>query len=683
MNNITQSINTNNYNKVLMNKLHTNETKDLSKLIQNIKTPDYAYRSPNFNDYKVFKINIDSRFRKKIPMHILDNNIFTLPKDPLKFTRNSSVVTINCPNHGITLQDKIILKNVVGESYFDNIKLTFYKESTYVKIELDTVIHNLYVSDKVSIDLFVTFSGISGITSTNNFLNNIPINLLNKTHKIYLIKSTTEVPDISRKYFYIQIPIAAELTNPTFIVSSSGVGFIFQNIANIHINEINVDFPITFNNSRGQHSITEIIDTNNLKITLNKDCSRDITATGGSNVTLIKIMSTSQAYPDANNYKIDLGINLSNIEYINLISTEIPNSDKIIRDYPESRRNNKVYWQIAEDGDIIYSIDITPGNYGANCLAEEIGIQWNKTIRTLRTTTSTSSTKSNLNRVNVYIDTLTNIVTFKAFSVYILSLALTRSKSEFLDGLKRVIIVHPNHGLSPGDAITIEGALSTDTIPRASLNAEHIIESLVDANSYVIKIPSHNSNSSEVTYGGSSISVLTPVKFRLLFDRHGTVGNILGFRNVKTKTAITPYATSISNNMAYEQDYFINEVGLQIGNDSYTQVTNNILQLYGDNYIILTCDAIQDDVKLGKLDGQLAKLFLSHPPGSVIYNSFVQINHYIKKEKTNISELEFSFSYPDGTMYDFNGLDHSFTLEILTRLNQVKNSNINSKMTPI
>jgi hypothetical protein len=261
-------------------------------------------------------------------------------------------------------------------------------------------------------------------------------------------------------------------------------------------------------------------------------------------------------------------------------------------------------------------------------------------------------------------------------------MALTRSKAEFPDGLKRVIVAHPNHGLSPGDQITIEGALSTDTIPRASLNSTFEIESLIDAHQYVIKIQSHNSNTSEVTFGGGSINVLTPVKFRLLFDRPGTVGNLLGFRNVNTKTAISPFVTSFSNNMAYELDYFVNEVGIQIANDSYSKVSNNILQLYGDNYIILTCDAIQDDVKVGKLDGQLAKLFLSKPPGEVIYNQFTQLNYHLKKEKTNISELEFSFSYPDGVPYDFNGLDHSFTLEIFTRLNQVNNSNINSKMTP-
>jgi hypothetical protein len=669
-------INTNNFNRTYINKL--NEKKST-----NHQPPNFGTLLPDLNKYKTVRVNIDSRFRKKNPLHILNNKILSLPKNPLSFKFNSSVVSINSPGHGLTIEDKIILKNVVGENYYDNIKLTFYKNSNFVKIELDTVIHNLFESDKISNDLFVTISGISGITSTNNFLNNVPINLLNKTHKIFLIQSSTEVPDPARKYFYIQIPISAELSNDTFVVPSKGVSFLFQNIANIHINEINADYPITFNNAQGEHSVYEVIDKDTIKINLKKECTRNIVSTGGDNITLIKIMSTANAYPESNNYKMNLGINLSNVEYIKLLSTEIPNSDKIIRDFPESRRNNKIFWQIAEDGDIIYDLDITPGNYGANCLAEEIGIQWNKVTRTLRTSTSTSSSKSDLNRVKVFIDTLTNIVTFKAFSVYTLSLALTRSKSEFLDGLKRVIVAHPNHGLSPGDEITIEGALSTDTIPRASLNSDFIIESLIDANAYVIKIPSHNSNTSEVSYGGSSISVLTPVKFRILFDRPGTVGHNLGFRNVGTKTAITPYVTVLRNNMPYEQDFFINEVGLQVGNDSYSQVTNNILQLYGDNYIILTCDAIQDDVKVGTLDGQLAKIFLSLEPGAIIYNSFMQLNFYPKKEKTTLSELEFSFSYPDGTPYDFNGLDHSFTLEIFTRLSQVENSNINSKMTPI
>ena len=677
MNNINAPINTNNFNRVIMNEF---PNKDKTKMIE---YPNYAYNNINFNNYKSFRVNIDSRFRKRIPLHILDNKILSLPQDPLSFKRNSDIITIKCPNHNLTIEDKIILKNVIGDSFYDNINITFFKDSDYVRISLKTLSHNVFEIDQLSNDIFVTLSNISGITSTNNFLNNIPISLLNKTHKVYLVKSSTEIIDAARKIFYIRIPIVAELSNTDFTVNSNGVGFIFQNISNIHINQINSDYPITFNNQQGEIYINEILDNNTIKVRIKNECLRNIDKTGGSNVTLIRIISTTSAYPNSNDYKVNIGVNLSNVEYIKLLSTEIPNSDKIIRDFPESRRNNKLYWQIAEDGETIYDLDITPGNYGANCLAEEIAIQWNKVTRNLRTTSNTSSTKSNLNRVNVFIDTLTNIVTFKAFSIFTLELAIKKSKAEFPDGLVRVIIEHPNHGLSPGDEITIEGALSSEGIPRQIINSTFIIESLIDSNQYVIKLPSHNVSSGEINYGGSSISVLTPVKFRLLFDRPGTVGDILGFRNVNTKTAITPFVTSISNNMAYEQDYFVNEVGLQIANDSYQRVTNNILKLYGDNYIILTCDAILDDVKVGALDGQLAKLFLSKPPGDIIYNEFSQLNFHLKKEKTNISELHFTFNYPDGTPFDFNGLDHSFTLEIFTRLNQVENSNVNSKMTPL
>ena len=119
MENFTNNINTNNFNRYLMNKI---DEKDETKLV----TPDYAYNNINYNNYKSVRVNIDSTFRKKIPMHILNNKIFSLPKNPLTFFNNSRVVSINCPNHNLTIEDKIILKNVVGENFFDNIKLTFY-----------------------------------------------------------------------------------------------------------------------------------------------------------------------------------------------------------------------------------------------------------------------------------------------------------------------------------------------------------------------------------------------------------------------------------------------------------------------------------------------------------------------------------------------------------------------------
>ena len=141
MNGHKTPINTNNFNRTYINKLNENKT-------LNHQPPNFGTLLPDLNKYKTVRVNIDSRFRKKNPLHILNNKILSLPKNPLSFKFNSSVVSINSPDHGLTIEDKIILKNVVGENYYDNIKLTFYKNSNYVKIELDTVIHNLFESDK-------------------------------------------------------------------------------------------------------------------------------------------------------------------------------------------------------------------------------------------------------------------------------------------------------------------------------------------------------------------------------------------------------------------------------------------------------------------------------------------------------------------------------------------------------
>ena len=59
MENLTNNINTNNFNRYLMNKI---DEKDETKLV----TPDYAYNNIDYNNYKSVRVNIDSTFRKKI-----------------------------------------------------------------------------------------------------------------------------------------------------------------------------------------------------------------------------------------------------------------------------------------------------------------------------------------------------------------------------------------------------------------------------------------------------------------------------------------------------------------------------------------------------------------------------------------------------------------------------------------
>ena len=122
----------------------------------------------------------------------------------------------------------------------------------------------------------------------------------------------------------------------------------------------------------------------------------------------------------------------------------------------------------------------------------------------------------------------TDVVSISLFSVVIIVQGITVSEESYDDERKRIIVNHVNHGLSAGDKITIAGAISTSTVPNTVLNIEHTIESLVDSNNYVIKLPLHNeSNQENNTGGGSAINILIPISFRLLFNYPDTLGNIL------------------------------------------------------------------------------------------------------------------------------------------------------------
>jgi hypothetical protein len=55
------------------------------------------------------KINIDSRLRNQKPKNILDTSLNNL-SNALYFTKNSNILTIYQPNHGLITEDKIVLE---------------------------------------------------------------------------------------------------------------------------------------------------------------------------------------------------------------------------------------------------------------------------------------------------------------------------------------------------------------------------------------------------------------------------------------------------------------------------------------------------------------------------------------------------------------------------------------------
>jgi len=102
----------------------------------------------------------------------------------------------------------------------------------------------------------------------------------------------------------------------------------------------------------------------------------------------------------------------------------------------------------------------------------------------------------------------------------------------------------------------------------------------------------------------------------------------------------------------------------------------------------VVCKQIEGIYSFGKNKFAFAKILLPDPYGvsgyqfnhnnRLVLDTFVDAPIYFHEPIKNLSELEFEFYSPDGELYDFNGLDHSFTIEIVILSDAPKGTGLTS-----
>ena len=652
---------------------------DLTKSITKLE------KSKNKLKQKITRINFDSSNRSLIPKNIISKLIY-LPNNPLTLKENSNILTINSTQkHELSVNDRIILQNVESNNVSMKGGLQLKKNSNFIKINHYN--HGIQ-KDEFKKELFIKISNVTGNKNNNTSIDNISLSLINKIHQIY---SASETETYNENYYFINI---ISLPSNDYIDTTSNTNISFLNLSGININKINSNYPININQVNGFLTVNEIIDNYNFNVVLSETAFKNVSNVGGNSIYFSKINDYIPAFIKPNSYRINLNKTFENVTRVKIISTEFPNTDKVIKNFPTIDKNNKLYFQVLQDNDYTYEIEITPGNYSTTSLASEIKTEIESVIRN----TSSDSLifndgnnsvleKSSNFSCSVNINQFTDIFSISLFSIVIIIKGITISNQIYDDQRKRIIINHADHNLSVGDKITIAGASSTSGIPSSVINIEHEIESIIDSNNYVIKLPLHNdSNTTDNNGGGSAINILIPLFFRLLFDKKDTLGHLLGFRNVGETNSITSFQTTISNNVAYEYDYFKDAVGNEIFFDeTNNNVQNNVVQLFGFNYILMTCNIFDNEESLSTnyVNGVFAKLLLSDAPGSILFNQYIQLAEFLSKPIKSLSEFEFNFFSPSGELYEFNGLDHSFTLEIYEDHTSLNSTNINPKTSNI
>ena len=106
---------------------------------------------------------------------------------------------------------------------------------------------------------------------------------------------------------------------------------------------------------------------------------------------------------------------------------------------------------------------------------------------------------------------------------------------------------------------------------------------------------------------------------------------------------------------------------------------NRVISLEGEPYIYMQSQLL-DTLTTSTLNNNVfAKILLSDPPGSLLYNSFVS-NAKVFEDPFNLfDEIDINFIRRDGKLFNFNGIDHSFSLEVMEYIDRLKKANLSSR----
>ncbi|AZL89451.1 hypothetical protein QKC54_gp0374 [Megavirus baoshan] len=212
------------------------------------------------------------------------------------------------------------------------------------------------------------------------------------------------------------------------------------------------------------------------------------------------------------------------------------------------------------------------------------------------------------------------------------------------------IIKHPNHELTIGTNIIINGSNDIDNTPASIINSEHIIDNIIDSDRYSIKLGKYNpiqSNNKYVCF--NNIRIKYPNKFMLLLEEPDNLNQILGFVDMCTYTNSIIEKYEISN------------------------VTKN-----HNNYFYITCKNFGCFENTKPVSDVFAIVKLNETTRNNKYLSESLISHpkIFDTPLNSLNKLDIEMYYPNGELVDFFGTEHMFIMEIKEVISQLNTTNI-------
>lgn len=401
------------------------------------------------NGSSIVTVNLENHPFQRNDRVILDNvsSKNVMLRNVIMVKKNSTFVRVKHENHGLSLFG---LYDPSDISAFESVEYVDYLPESYSKHEdiPDTTTQYYILRTNSEIDLTIQLSGVKGSNATKTKIGNIPVNILNDKQIVYLLftkSSATEfAPD--KNSYLIRIPIKSNINYQDGNDGHNNVLIKYYNLFGVPLNYINRGTPInecrkfqyftvldvtdnTFQIDVGYNAIYDITDPTYSFYDYSDAIYQDIDIKllinnfigGGSQAYTRRIEYIITGYPNPNQYQITLDKSYKNVIQARIISSTFPNSQRMINNQTADVVNNRLYWRNLEEGDHIYHLEVTPGNYTYEQLAKEIEQQFNDTIRHTSQIQNSSKIKYDRNGhyryhiVKVTINTDTDIVEFSAF----------------------------------------------------------------------------------------------------------------------------------------------------------------------------------------------------------------------------------------------------------------------------
>jgi len=683
--------------------------------------------------YKISRVTIDSRSRNTSPQ-IIPSQLTVLSPNPLTFEEQSNIVIINQPNHGLTTDDFVSFSNISTKEFTLNNPFSTIKGKSVIRMEFPNPGHGLTIPYVSAQNIFIN---ISNVTSS---LNVYSLNQINGLQRVFL---TADFDDdsitLDVRYIYLQMNFAAtETTNDTLDPETGSalpstewrnqdvvVNYLFVN--GVPLFYLNTGTPVDINHASPYHSVASVINNNLYTINV-PQVALETGSAGGDCMSVTNIKTVADGYPTASEYVYDLKKTYKNVVQIKMISSEFPNTDEVIK----KNINDKLYWQNLDDEtNAIHSITISPGSYSSSELQQEIQTSMNNED-TSHIFTANINSSNNIVTFSSFIQHTLNNAIFLLYSIKQVG------TTQILDSA-RLYIVEPNHKFKVGDTVLITSAPNYNIVPASAIVGE---KTIVEVNTYttIDNVTTHSVNGvinpidpvtlvapvnytvencmhflgytpPLPTYYAVSLPYFTPLpvigntpagfspylilpaanttficdippgsivntvpsSFRMFFNFQDTMGNILGFREVGQENSITPFQTTISNTGLYYDEQNISVL-------APSEVRNNAINLSGENYFYMRSSTIAPNNVEGTVSNIFAKILLSGGPGKVLFNTFVNMSADYNESLKELVLIDFKFVNYKGVPFDFHGLEHSFTLEIVELLTRPYDINVSSRL---